>query len=150
MVREIAASLTIGATSARGRPMNFYEEWLDTSKKAQNAVEHAPALAKGKDLKWIETPQDFRIAMLIGGQVGFPTMGTSLMKAEIPAGHHTGKHQHGEEAMHILSGSGFSVIDGRRYNWKPGTTIHVPFMAEHQHFNTGSEPAFYVSAMSQD
>ncbi len=130
--------------------MNFYEEWLAASKKVQHAVENAPALAKGKDLKWIETPQDFRIAMLIGEQVGFPTMGTSLMKAEIPAGCHTGKHQHGEEGMHFLSGTGFSVIDGRRYDWKPGTTIHVPYMAEHQHFNTGSDAAVYVSAMSED
>jgi len=130
--------------------MNFYDEWLAASKKAQDAVEHAPALARGKDLKWIETPQDYRIGMLIGEQVGFPTMGTSLMKAELPAGHHSGKHQHGEEGMHFLSGTGFSVIDGRRYNWKPGTTLHIPFMSEHQHFNTGSDPAVYMSAMSMD
>ncbi|HEX6512169.1 MAG TPA: cupin domain-containing protein [Chloroflexota bacterium] len=130
--------------------MSFYEEWLDTSKRVQHAVENAPALARGANLKWIETPQDYRIAMLIGEQVGFPTMGTSLMKAEIPAGHHSGKHQHGEEGMHFLSGTGFSVIDGRRYDWKPGTTLHIPFMSEHQHFNTGSEPAMYVSAMSID
>lgn len=130
--------------------MSFYDEWVAASKRAQNAVEDAPAVARGKDLKWIETPQDYKIAMMIGEQVGFPTMGTSLMKAEIPAGHHTGKHQHGEEGMHFLSGTGFSIIDGRRYDWKPSTTIHVPFMAEHQHFNTGSEPAVYVSAMSLD
>jgi uncharacterized cupin superfamily protein len=129
---------------------NFYDEWLEKSKKAQAAVEQAPTLAKGNNLKWIETPQDFRIAMLIGEQVGFPTMGTSLMKAEIPAGHHTGKHQHGEEGMHFLSGTGFSVVDGRRYDWKAGTTIHVPFMSEHQHFNTCAEPAVYVSGMSED
>jgi uncharacterized cupin superfamily protein len=128
----------------------FYDEWLAAGKKAQHQVEHAPALAKGKDLKWIETPQDYRIAMLIGEQVGFPSMGTSLMKAELPAGHHTGKHQHGEEGMHFLSGTGFSVVDGRRYDWKPGTTLHIPFMSEHQHFNTGSEPVVYVSAMSLD
>lgn len=130
--------------------MNFYEEWTEASKKAETAVEHAPTLAKGKNLQWIETPQDYRIAMLIGDQVGFPTMGTSLMKAEIPAGCHTGKHQHGEEGMHFLSGTGFSVVDGRRYDWKPGTTLNIPFMSEHQHFNTGSEPAVYVSAMSID
>jgi quercetin dioxygenase-like cupin family protein len=130
--------------------MGFYEEWLAASKKAQEAVEHSPAVARGADVKWMETPQDYKIAMLIGEQVGFPTMGTSLMKAEIPAGHHTGKHQHGEEGMHFLSGRGFSIINGRRYDWKPSTTIHIPFMAEHQHFNTGSEPAVYVSAMSID
>lgn len=49
--------------------------------------------------------------------------------------------------MHILSGEGFSVIDGRRYDWHKGTTIQIPYRAEHQHFNTGSEPAQYISGM---
>lgn len=88
--------------------------------------------------------------MLIGGATGFPTMGTALMRAEIPAGWRTGRHVHGEEAIHILEGTGFSVIDGARYDWKPGTTLHVPFAAEHQHVNTGSTSASYVSAATHD
>ena len=88
--------------------------------------------------------------MLIGEASGFPTNGTALLVAEIPPGWRTGRHVHGEEAIHIVSGEGFSVIDGARYDWKPGTTLHVPYRAEHQHVNTGTAPARYVSAVTHD
>jgi quercetin dioxygenase-like cupin family protein len=57
---------------------------------------------------------------------------------------------HGEEAIHILAGTGFSVIGGARYDWKTGTTLHVPYRAEHQHVNTGDSPAVYLSALTPD
>ena len=72
------------------------------------------------------------------------------MKAEIPAGWRSGRHSHGEEGIHILAGTGFSVIDGARYDWKPGTTLHIPYGASHQHVNTGSDSAVYLSAVTHD
>src|SRR2546430_7127265 len=83
--------------------------------------------------------------MVIGGAVGSPTEGTALLRAETPPQSHTGKHAHGEEAIHILAGTGFAVIDGARYDWKPGTTLHVPYRAEHQLVSTGSDTAVYRS-----
>jgi quercetin dioxygenase-like cupin family protein len=109
-----------------------------------------PIVARAKDLRWIETPQDARVAMLIGEAVGFPTMGTALLVAEIPGRSRTGRHVHGEEAIHVVSGTGFAVIDGARYDWKTGTTLHVPYMAEHQLVNTGDAAATYVSAATHD
>ncbi len=129
---------------------NFYERWLARTIEAQQELARTPVVARGRDLSWVETPQDARVAVMIGAANGFPTMGTNVLKAEIPVGWHTGKRVAGEEAIHILSGTGFSVIGGRRYNWKPSTTLHVPFMADQQHFNTGDEPAWYVSANSTD
>ncbi len=129
---------------------DFYRAWLAESKRLEERLVAPPVIARGRDLTWIETPQDFRVAMLIGEASGFPTQGTALLTAEIPAGSRTGKHMHGEEAIHITSGSGFSVIDGARYDWKPGTTLHIQYRAEHQHVNTGSEPATYISAVTQD
>ena len=130
--------------------MNFYEQWHSTSMRLEDTLRKPPVVARGRDLRWIETPQDSRVAMIIGEAVGFPTQGTSLLKAEIPSRSHTGKHTHGEEAIHILAGRGFSLIDGATYDWKPGTTLHVPYRAEHQHFNTGDETAVYVSASTID
>jgi quercetin dioxygenase-like cupin family protein len=88
--------------------------------------------------------------MLIGEATGFPTQGTALLIAEIPAGWRTGAHVHGEEAIHVLSGTGYSVIDGARYEWKTGTTLHVPYRAPHQHVNTGADAAVYLSAHTID
>jgi quercetin dioxygenase-like cupin family protein len=68
--------------------------------------------------------------------------------AEIPVGWHTGEHAHGEEAIHILHGEGFSVVNGTRYDWAKGSTLWMPFGARHQHFNTGPTVARYYSVMA--
>jgi quercetin dioxygenase-like cupin family protein len=129
---------------------DFYSDWLRASARIDAAVGHGPVVARGRGLEWIETPQDARVAMLIGGAAGFPTQGTALLRAEIPADWRTGRHVHGEEAIHVIAGTGYSVIGGARYDWKPGTTLHIPYRAEHQHVNTGDTPAVYVSALTQD
>jgi len=129
---------------------DFYRDWLATSGRVAARLEHPPVVARARELRWVETPQDARVAMLIGEATGFPTNGTALLVAEIPARSRTGRHAHGEEAIHVTAGTGFSVIDGARYDWKPGTTIHVPYRAEHQHVNTGDTAAVYVSAVTHD
>ena len=129
---------------------DFYDGWLRRSAALDDAMRRTPIVARGDTLAWIETVQDWRTAMVIGEAAGFESSGTSLVKSEIPAGARTGRHAHGEEAIHILAGTGFSVIDGARYDWKPGTTLHVPYRAEHQHLNTGATTATYLSATTQD
>lgn len=129
---------------------DFYADWLAQSERNTLELTSTPVVARGRELNWIETVNDYRIAMLIGKQVGFPTQGTSLCRVEIPAGHHNGRHRHGEEAIHVLLGTGFIAVDGRRYDFRPGTTIHVPFNAEHQLFNTGTDVVSYVSAAAMD
>lgn len=129
---------------------DFYREWLSRSAAVEDEMRRAPIVARGRELRWLETAQDARAAVVIGEAAGFQTSGTTLMKAEIPAGWHTGRHAHGEEAIHILAGTGFAVIDGARYDWKPGTTLHIPYRAQHQLVNTGRETAAYLSATTID
>ena len=88
--------------------------------------------------------------MLIGNHVGFPTNGTNLCVAAIPVGQHGGRHRHGEEAIHVLRGTGFAVIAGRRYDVHAGTTVFIPYMDDHQLFNTGDIDLDYVSASTMD
>jgi uncharacterized cupin superfamily protein len=134
----------------RRERVDFYREWLAASERNEQAVNHSPVVAHGRDATWIGTPNEDRIAMLIGAQVGFPTQGTNLCKVVVPSGHHTGRHRHGEEAIHVLSGEGCIVVDGRRYDFHAGTTIHVPYMSDHQLFNTGTDEVEYVSASAMD
>jgi len=129
---------------------DFYSEWLRESARLEATVGHGPVVARDTDIKWIETPQDVRAAMLIGEAAGFPTQGTALLKAEIPAGWRSGRHKHGEEGIHVLAGTGFSVVDGARYDWKAGTTLHIPYGAPHQHVNIGNDTAVYLSAVTHD
>lgn len=55
---------------------------------------------------------------------------------------HGGKHAHMEAIIHILSGTGYSIVgeDDDRVDWRAGSTLHVvgPQTA-HQHFNESDE-----------
>ena len=129
---------------------NFYDTWLDTPNRLQDQLQQCQAVARDADIPWVSTPQDVRVKLMVANELGFTTMGSNVLKAEIPVGWHTGKHRHGEESMHILEGEGFSIIDGQRFDWHKSSTIQIPFWAEHQHFNTSNIPVLYISGMSFD
>ena len=134
----------------RLEPADFTEVWRAASERNAAAVERSPIVARGRDLSWIETPNEHRLGMLIGEQVGFPTNGTNLCKVIVPAGTHTGRHRHGEEALHVLRGRGAALIGGRRYDIRPGTTLHVPYLDDHQLVNLGDEELEVVTASTID
>lgn len=129
---------------------NFYDRWLTLGQEAEEEKSKARVAIHENELAWVETPQDARCALLISRDTGFRTWGSVTILGEIPVGHHTGTHSHGEEAIIILSGTGFSVVGGVRYDWEEGSVIAVPFGVRHQHFNSGSSPVRYLSAMSVD
>ena len=103
--------------------MNFYDEWLDAQNKIQDELRGSGFVARDKDIPWVSTPQDVRCKLMIANELGFATMGSNVLKAEIPVGWHTGKHRHGEESMHILEGEGFSIIAGQRFDWHKSSTL---------------------------
>ena len=46
------------------------------------------------------------------------------------------KHSHTEAMLYVLEGTGYSEIDGSRYDWTAGDAVHVPpKMTIHEHFN---------------
>jgi len=128
----------------------FYDEWLETSNKIQDELEECELVARDRDIPWVSTPHDVKVKLMVANQLGFTTMGSNVLKSEIPVGWHTGKHRHGEESMHILEGEGFSIINGQRFNWHKSSTLQIPFWAEHQHFNTGNEPVLILHGMTFD
>ncbi len=127
---------------------DFYTAWLEESKRIEKRVQEAPRVARGKELKWVQTRQDSKAALMIAPETGFPTGGSLLMKAEIPVGWHTGRHLHGEEAIYIERGEGFLLLDDRRYDFYRRTIFHIPYRSPHQLFNTGNEPAVYISGLA--
>ena len=57
-------------------------------------------------------------------------------------GEHIMPHRHNSYALyHILQGTGYSVLDGQRFDWQRGDTFACPPMVSHEHINTGDEPA---------
>jgi gentisate 1,2-dioxygenase len=84
------------------------------------------------------------------GQMGFPnrliTMSGFLIDEP---GMRSGRHAHNEAVLYVAQGHGHTMIDGEKVPWQPGTSIHIPGpQTDHQHFNTGSEPAFTLRMVS--
>jgi quercetin dioxygenase-like cupin family protein len=126
---------------------NFYDAWLDMWNKSEREKAQARKYIHEEELEWVETKQDERSALVVAPETGFRTWGTVTMVSEISPGRHTGAHKHGEESILILGGSGYSVIDDIRYDWKKHSLINIPFGSVHQHFNTSGETVRYLSVM---
>lgn len=46
-------------------------------------------------------------------------------------------HTHIEAMLYVLEGSGYSEVDGRRYEWVAGDAVHIPpKMTMHEHFSS--------------
>jgi quercetin dioxygenase-like cupin family protein len=127
---------------------NFYEEWIGLWEKAEEERAKARKVIHERELEWVETRYDARAALLLSPENGFRTWGSTCFLGEIPVGAHTGKHRHGEEAIFIVQGAGFSIVDGVRYDWKPESALLIAFGSEHQHFNTGDTTVRYFSTMA--
>jgi mannose-6-phosphate isomerase-like protein (cupin superfamily) len=128
----------------------FYDDWLKAREQVDATLDGTPLVARDRDIPWVETPQDVKCKLMVANELGFATMGSNVLKGEIPVGWHTGKHRHGEESMHILEGEGYSIINGQRFDWHKHSTLQIPFYAEHQHFNAGNVPVLYISGMVFD
>ncbi len=71
-----------------------------------------------------------------GGPV-MPTIGASMQL--LRPGEHTKAHRHtGSFIYQVAKGSGFSVIDGKRYDWTERDIFCVPSWAVHEHANLSS------------
>lgn len=65
------------------------------------------------------------------------TLGASMQM--LRAGEHTRAHRHtGSYLYHVAKGSGYSIINGKRYDWTERDIFCVPSWAWHEHAN-GSE-----------
>lgn len=126
---------------------SFYDEWLGYWDEQQEKRTRARKSIHEEELEWVRTKQDHRAALLCSPENGFATVG-NVMLGEIPMGWNTGKHSHGEEAIFIIDGEGFSIIDEKRYDWDAGSCLFIPFGAIHQHFNAAGKTVRYLSAMA--
>jgi quercetin dioxygenase-like cupin family protein len=62
----------------------------------------------------------------------------------------SGKHRHqGGLVIYVISGKGYSVINGERVDWEKGDLLLLPLLpdgVEHQHFNVQPEtPALWMA-----
>ena len=49
-----------------------------------------------------------------------------------------------ESTMFVMEGEGYTLVNGRKFQWQKGDILFVPMFAWHQHVNTGKDTARYV------
>jgi gentisate 1,2-dioxygenase len=49
-----------------------------------------------------------------------------------------------ESTMYVLEGRGYTLVNGRKFDWEKGDVLFVPLFAWHQHFNAGKEKVRYA------
>ncbi len=104
---------------------------------------------KGKDFPWNQSRQGFSKWFSYEGN--WDQLGVSGWRIFINLiKSHGGKHRHqGGLAIYVLSGRGYTVVDGTKYEWEEGDLLLLPVKpegCEHQHFNEDPEkPAQWMA-----
>jgi len=124
---------TYGAPHALTQPLVY---------KLQDALEAIEYLRDGEG-----DPYDDIIVEYKNPVTGGPVMTTiSAYLQAIRPGVDTKAHRHTHSTVyHVVRGSGFSVVDGRRIDWTQGDTLAIPLWYEHSHHNHGDEDAILFS-----
>lgn len=78
--------------------------------------------------------------------VDLPSRALSVTIGGLEPGQTTSKHRHTYETiLFVLEGQGFTVIEGRRVDWREGDAVYIPVWAWHQHTSTSEGPCRYVA-----
>ncbi|GAB6258257.1 cupin domain-containing protein [Peribacillus sp. NPDC055009] len=78
------------------------------------------------------------------GQTANPTMGAWMQK--LPKGFHTKAHRHTHSTIYqVHQGSGYTVINGVRFDWSKGDYFVVPNWAWHEHVAEADSYLFSVN-----
>ncbi|ADO71012.1 cupin domain-containing protein [Stigmatella aurantiaca] len=76
-----------------------------------------------------------------------PTKAVSCSIGEIAQGDKTSNHRHAYEAlMYVISGKGYSIVEGKRFDWEAGDSLYTPPWCWHQHFALEGHAVQYITA----
>jgi hypothetical protein len=79
-----------------------------------------------------------------------PTRVLDALVHEVDPGITTTVHRHSWDAiLFMVEGSGWTEVDGVRYDWKAWDAIHIPAWSWHRHGNDGARPGRFMSYSSE-
>jgi len=132
------------AKDARNKTDLLYSNALEFAQKEEGERRAGKVLVRNEDLVF-ESTRMGDVAVVVDPAIGFHVRTLGTLVAEIPSGKRSGAHRHVyEETNYVVSGSGYSIIEDQRFDWKKGDSLCIPLFAWHQHFNTGDKPARFL------
>lgn len=101
-------------------------------------------------VKMHATSRGFRTGVYVGEDGDSPTLTMDAKRHEIDPGVRSTINRHSwDEMVFILGGSGYTEINGVRYDWKPWDALHIPSWAWYRHGNDGERPATLFTVSSE-
>jgi gentisate 1,2-dioxygenase len=117
------------------RPSNYERELADTD-RAEELRRSGTKITRWKDVQLRRNPKGTHSTLMVDRSLGYFTSGLSMALFEMQPGKAQAKHRHpGEAVLYIVKGRGYSIIEGRRFEWQTGDAVIVNQYAWHQHFN---------------
>ncbi len=118
------------------------------SKSEENRKQHRVVCKKG-ETKWLIEQNGSKMTRLISPDNGFDIKLHVLSMVEVPPGGKGPLHRHGDAAIYVLSGKGYSIVDGKRYDYEEGDAAHMPAGVWHQQFNADPDkPLRFLAAQA--
>ncbi|MET3291104.1 UNVERIFIED_CONTAM: gentisate 1,2-dioxygenase [Brevibacillus sp. OAP136] len=115
-------------------PLGSYK-WKGTEQSLTGLSEFAPDPFDGHAVEYINPSN---------GATAHPNIASWMQK--LPSGFRSKAHRHTSATIyHVFKGTGYSVINGVKYNWSQGDFFVVPNWAWHEHVNLSSEDAYLFS-----
>ena len=122
------------------RRAEFLEEWRG----------YRQSVIRVEDVKLVPTARGMRSGVYMGRDGDRPTRVLDAHVHEVDPGTVTTIHRHSWDAiLFMVSGEGWTEVDGVRYDWKPWDAIHIPAWSWHRHGNDGKKPGRFMSYSSE-
>jgi quercetin dioxygenase-like cupin family protein len=128
---------------------DLYKEQVRYGKEEQARRKESPVFVSGDDVeRLLKTGKG---VYLVDNRMGFNNRTHRLFVSKhLPREEEEKRtlgHRHTVEAViHWLRGKGYSVVDGKRYDWEAGDFICVPMFAWHLHVVLSEEPALHIAS----
>ena len=127
----------------------IYDQMRRIDNERIKRLAEGQVVIKGRDIEWEQSRQGF--IKFYSYDMIFDKLsvaGWRIFVNQIKK--HGGKHVHqGGLPLFVLSGKGYTVVDGVRYDWEEGDLILLPIKpggCEHQHFNEDPDtPAEWIA-----
>ena len=79
--------------------------------------------------------------------IKLPSSSVSYSIGELEPGAATSNHRHGYESLvYIISGHGYTIMEGQRYEWQAGDAVYTPPWCWHQHVAGKDSSVQYITA----
>ena len=122
------------------RRAEFIDEWR----------KYRQTVIRKEDVVLQPTARGLRTGVYMGWDGDRPTRQLDALVHEVDPGTTTTIHRHSWDAiLFMVEGSGWTEVDGVRYDWKAWDAIHIPAWSWHRHGNDGSKPGRFMSYSSE-